>query len=229
MSGESCPVCGNAVCVSSRQCHGAGEGGVYLEGQVLEEVCGAVGLLGLCPGAGVYPHANGRRLCVWGVLGGDLRGRTRLSVTRRADRMVVGARTVRPFFRVVVWVLLGEGTGEAKPRRMGSERPARPRRPCDRFRASLRDAIGVDVAGIEWVEIFVRDWSFDLGSRPGGAADSALVIGSDGLATKSSVPKWRPGCLNLSGLPHCESLALLKLPTSGGCHWEAMGQVSNIS
>lgn len=51
--------------------------------------------------------------------------------------------TVKPFFRVVVWVL-PTVEGVAKPRRRGpaADRPARFRRPCERFKASLRDAMG---------------------------------------------------------------------------------------
>lgn len=52
--------------------------------------------------------------------------------------------TVSPFLRVVDWVLTAGDTGVARPRFMGSERPARPRRPWARFRASLLDAIGAD-------------------------------------------------------------------------------------
>lgn len=39
---------------------------------MLEEVRSAVGLVGLGPGTGVNPHANGRRLGPWRVLGSDL-------------------------------------------------------------------------------------------------------------------------------------------------------------
>lgn len=49
-------------------------GGWYLEGKVLEEVCGAIGLVRLSAASGVYPDTNGRGLGVWGVLGGDLSG-----------------------------------------------------------------------------------------------------------------------------------------------------------
>lgn len=49
--------------------------------------------------------------------------------------------TVRPFLRVVVWVLMGAETGVAKFRRRGAEGNALLVRPLERFRASLRDAI----------------------------------------------------------------------------------------
>jgi len=39
---------------------------------MLEEVCGAVGLFCLCPGAGIDPHADRRGLRIRGVLGSDL-------------------------------------------------------------------------------------------------------------------------------------------------------------
>lgn len=66
--------------------------------------------------------------------------------------------TVRPFLSVVVSVLIaGEECGVARPRLNGTESPpARPRRPCARFRASLRDAMDADVEGggveNEWFE-----------------------------------------------------------------------------
>ena len=41
---------------------GAGEADPYLEGEMLEEVGGAVGLGGLGAGAGIDPHADGRGL-----------------------------------------------------------------------------------------------------------------------------------------------------------------------
>ncbi len=63
--------------------------------------------------------------------------------------MAMGELTVRPFLSVVVSVLMaGEWCGVASPRLDGRESPpARPRRPCARFRASLRDAMEVDVKG----------------------------------------------------------------------------------
>lgn len=55
--------------------------------------------------------------------------------------------TVKPFLRVVVSVLIaGDECGVARPRLNGTESPpARPRRPCAKFRASLRDAMDADV------------------------------------------------------------------------------------
>lgn len=47
--------------------------GMYLEGQVLKEVRRAVGLVGFGPASGVDPHADGRGLSPWLVLGRDLR------------------------------------------------------------------------------------------------------------------------------------------------------------
>lgn len=44
----------------------------YLEGKVLEEVCSAVGLLGLCPRASVYPDSHRACLSPWRVVGRDL-------------------------------------------------------------------------------------------------------------------------------------------------------------
>ena len=45
---------------------------IYLECKVLQEVCGAVGLVRLGARAGIYPHTNSRSLGVWRVLGGNL-------------------------------------------------------------------------------------------------------------------------------------------------------------
>lgn len=44
---------------------------MYLEGQVLQEVCGAICFCRLCPRTGINPHANGGGLGVGRVLGGD--------------------------------------------------------------------------------------------------------------------------------------------------------------
>lgn len=44
----------------------------YLEGKVLEEVSRAVVLVVLGAGAGINPHADGRGLSPWRVLGGNL-------------------------------------------------------------------------------------------------------------------------------------------------------------
>jgi hypothetical protein len=43
-----------------------------LEGEMLEEVGGTVGLVGFGAGAGIDPDADGRGLGEGGVLGGDL-------------------------------------------------------------------------------------------------------------------------------------------------------------
>jgi hypothetical protein len=51
--------------ISSRDCR-------YLESKMLEEVCSAIGLLGLGTGTSVNPHANGRGLRERRVFGGNL-------------------------------------------------------------------------------------------------------------------------------------------------------------
>lgn len=73
----------------------------YLEGKVLEEVGGSVGLVGLSARAGIDPHTDGRCLGPWGVLGSDLRGRVNCS-PGVSDR---SAHTVKPLLRVVLSVL----------------------------------------------------------------------------------------------------------------------------
>lgn len=57
-----------------RAAAGDGEAGPYLEGEMLEEVGGAVGLGGLGAGAGIDPHADGRGLGIGRVLSRDLEG-----------------------------------------------------------------------------------------------------------------------------------------------------------
>jgi len=47
-------------------------GCLYLEGEMLEEVGGAVGLVGLGAGAGINPHADRGGLGIGRVLGSDL-------------------------------------------------------------------------------------------------------------------------------------------------------------
>jgi hypothetical protein len=43
-----------------------------LEGKVLEEVRGSVGLVSLCPATGIDPHADRGGLSPWRVISGDL-------------------------------------------------------------------------------------------------------------------------------------------------------------
>jgi hypothetical protein len=43
-----------------------------LEGEVLEEVRGSVGLVSLCPATGIDPHADRRGLSPWRVISGNL-------------------------------------------------------------------------------------------------------------------------------------------------------------
>ena len=126
-----------------------GARGVYLEGEMLEKVRGAICLVSLCPGAGIDPHADGRGLGIGRVLGGNLERPSR-SVALNWRRCRSGGLTVRPFLRVVVWVLMpGVWCGVARPRLGTTRPPARPRRPCERFRASLRDAMAGDWGGGE--------------------------------------------------------------------------------
>jgi hypothetical protein len=40
---------------------------------MFQKVCGAIGLVGLCAAAGIYPNTNSRRLGPRRVLSGDLR------------------------------------------------------------------------------------------------------------------------------------------------------------
>jgi hypothetical protein len=48
-------------------------GGSDLEGKVLEEVRGSVGLVSLCPATGIDPDADRGGLSPWGVVSGDLK------------------------------------------------------------------------------------------------------------------------------------------------------------
>lgn len=43
-----------------------------LEGEMLEEVCGTIGLVSLCARAGIDPDSDSGGLRIWGVLGRDL-------------------------------------------------------------------------------------------------------------------------------------------------------------
>ncbi len=62
-------------------------------------------------------------------------------------QLALGKLTVKPFFKVVVWVFApaGDVTGVAKPRLNGrmAELAARLRMPCARLKVSLLDAIRV--------------------------------------------------------------------------------------
>lgn len=140
------PYAGSQRGGSGAEVRGGGGTGAYLEGEMLEKVRGAICLVSLCAGAGVDPHADGRGLGVGRVLRGDLE-REGWSIGARGLGRGRGL-TVRPFLSVVVCVVMpGAWCGVARPRR-GTARPAaRPRRPCDRFRASLRDAMADDWGG----------------------------------------------------------------------------------
>lgn len=84
--------------------------------------------------------------------------------------------TVRPFLRVVVWVLMGAETGVAKFRRRGAEGNALLVRPLERFRASLRDAI-VSVCqspGLIWRTVNGRPGSELRQQVPGDWRDTGL-------------------------------------------------------
>ncbi len=74
---------------------------MYLEGKVLEEVRGSIGLVRLSARTGIDPHADGRRLGPWRVLGSDLRKRVNCS----PDVSPTVVHTVKPLLRVVLSVL----------------------------------------------------------------------------------------------------------------------------
>lgn len=122
----------------------------YLESKVLEEVCGSVGLVRLSTAAGIDPHADGRGLGPWRVLGRDLRE----GVNGRSLRCVELARTVKPLERVVDSVLEPWETGVARPRvkgdcllRLTALMACLERRAVCRLSASLREAIGIARSG----------------------------------------------------------------------------------
>lgn len=144
MSASGCP--GSWWSAGRFRRRGTGGTGAHLEGEMLEKVRGAICLVSLCAGASVDPHADGGSLGVGGILRGDLE-REGWSIGA-LEFEEGGALTVRPFLSVVVCVVMpGAWCGVARPRR-GTARPAaRPRRPCDRFRASLRDAMAEDWGG----------------------------------------------------------------------------------
>jgi hypothetical protein len=110
---------------------------------VLEEVGSAVGLVGLGTAAGVNPHADGRCLGPWGVLGSDLRNH----VNGRPRSAQGGGPTVKPLLSVVDSVLVPYETGVARPRVKGDLEAltllmaARERKLRCRLSASCREAI----------------------------------------------------------------------------------------
>ena len=78
----------------------------YLECQMLEEMCGAIGFIGLGSRAGIDPHAHRRRLRIGRILGSDLE--EKISVRSKCSSSIGVARvrgrelTVSPFLSVVV-------------------------------------------------------------------------------------------------------------------------------
>jgi hypothetical protein len=86
-----------------RQCHCHCRARVrsYLEGEMLEEVCGSVCPVRLGAAASIDPHADGRRLGPRRVLGSDLRHGVNCS--RNSSARV--RPTVKPLERVVDSVL----------------------------------------------------------------------------------------------------------------------------
>jgi hypothetical protein len=91
--------------------------GIYLEGKVLKEVCGSVGLVSLCSAAGVDPDANSGCLSPWGVFSRNLWLISGIAKPLGCNSILF--RTVNPLERVVDWVVDGKATGEAKPRFTG--------------------------------------------------------------------------------------------------------------
>ena len=87
---------------------------VYLESEVLEEVSGSVGGLSLGSGAGIDKDTDGGRLGVGRVLSGDLDPGDQFGGQGQA-RAAFG-HTVRPFLRVVDWVMLWAAATEARVR-----------------------------------------------------------------------------------------------------------------
>ncbi len=156
---------------------------------------GTVGLVSLCPRAGIDPHADRRGLSIGRVLSGDL-GQL-ASVRHDGSCQRCQMLTVRPFLRVVVSVLIGPDTGVASPLRKGTESPdeVRPRRPCARFfRTSLRGRHGRGWLG--WGGVWFR--------RSGQAskfAQSKKVV--DFASHPKVMARERPGQLMLaSGANH---------------------------
>lgn len=75
--------------------------------------------------------------------------------------------TVRPFLRVVVWVLVGAATGVANVRFKEAEGYALFVRPLDRFRASLLEAMVRERV----VCANRRELGVEMGSIPAGRPD----------------------------------------------------------
>jgi hypothetical protein len=189
---------------------------------MLEEVGGAVGLFGLGAGAGIDPHADRRGLGVGRVLGRDLEIAMRVSsepVTANWRRGKLGELTVRPFLSVVVSVLMaGEWCGVASPRLGTVSPPARPRRPCARFRASLRDAMGEVVRGVwenEWFEGKVWLLACFKKLTP---KHSVILPHLQGKARERPGQTWLPKLLS-RGAAACRPASLLGVLQFGYFDW----------
>lgn len=115
----------------------------YLESKMLQKVSGAAGLVCFCPRSSVNPHAHGRRLRPWRVLGGDLS--TISSCIYHLPLPLLSILTVSPLDNVVDSVLTPFlTTGLAYPRFNAETvllRGARLRSPLVRLRANRRDAM----------------------------------------------------------------------------------------
>jgi hypothetical protein len=126
-----------------------------LEGQVLEEVCGTIGLVGLGARAGIDPDTDGAGLGVGRVLSRDLEGGGSVGVARIMSSRAIGKhrlRTVKPLLRVVLWVVvLWTGVARLRVRPAWEGLMARmafwARRPWLRLIASLRDAMAIVSGG----------------------------------------------------------------------------------
>jgi hypothetical protein len=126
-----------------------------LEGQVLEEVCGTIGLVGLGARTGIDPDTDGAGLGVGRVLSRDLMGVWSAEDARMIVLRANGAgmvRTVKPLLRVVLWVVvLWTGVARLRVRPACEGLRARmafwARRPWLRLIASLRDAMAIVCEG----------------------------------------------------------------------------------
>ena len=111
---------------------------MYLESEMLEEVCSAVGLVGLCSATSIDPDTHSRGLSPWRVFGRNLCYTSASHNSKMLPRL-----TVRPFDSVVLSVTAPWLTGVAKPREEGwmARRALLLLAAWGRLSASLLDAI----------------------------------------------------------------------------------------
>lgn len=113
---------------------------IYLESEMLQEVCSAIGLVRFRPRSSIDPNTNSRGLRPWGVLGGNLCRRQSIDLSPT----IFSHHTVKPFDKVVLSVttpFFFAATGVAKPLLAGAAKGARLLKPLVRLSAKRLEAM----------------------------------------------------------------------------------------